>query len=296
VRLAPEQRDAPTIGASLAGAVARLREAGVPEPEADAQVLLAHALGTSRAGLVALARDPLAPAAAARLEPLLARRAAHEPVAYLVGEREFWSLALAVDRRVLVPRPETELLVETALRRSPLARRVLDCGTGSGAVAAALARELPRATVWACDRSLDALAVARANCARHASAVRLLAADLLAAVREAAVDLVVSNPPYLSEPELAAVAPEVREFEPRAALAAGADGLDVLRRLITDAARVLVPGGWLLVEIGARQDRAVRRLFEATGCYTDLVVENDHAGIPRVVGARRRRDGGWTAS
>ncbi len=296
MRLAPEQAAAPTVGAALGAAVARLRAAGVPEPEADAQVVFAYALGTSRAGVVASARDPLPPALAARLEPLLRRRTAREPVAHIVGEREFWSLSLAVDRRVLVPRPETELLVEAALRRSPLARRVLDCGTGSGAVAAALARELPHATVWACDRSLAALAVARENCARHAPDVRLLAGDLLAAVRAAAVDLVVSNPPYLSESALAAVAPEVREFEPREALAAGPEGLDVLRRLIADATRVLAPGGWLLVEIGAGQDVAVRRLFEATGCYTDLVIEDDHAGIPRVVGARRRRDGGWTAS
>jgi release factor glutamine methyltransferase len=294
--LASEQDAAPTIGASLAAAVSRRRAAGVPEPEADAQVLFAHALETSRAGVIATAHDRLSPAVAARLEPLLQRRAARQPVAYIVGEREFWSLSLTVDRRVLVPRPETELLVETALRRSPLARRVLDCGTGSGAVAAALARELPRATVWACDRSLAALAVARANCARHAPDVRLLAGDLLAPMRDAAVDLVVSNPPYCSETELAAVAPEVREFEPREALAAGPDGLDVLRRLIVDAARVLAPGGWLLVEIGAGQAAAVRRLFEATGCYSDLVIEDDHAGIPRVVGARRRRDGGWTAS
>jgi release factor glutamine methyltransferase len=296
VRLAPEQATAPTIGASLADAVSRLRSAGVPEPEADAQVLLAHALGTSRAGVVATARDPLSSAAAARLASLLQRRAAREPVAYIVGEREFWSLPLAVDRRVLVPRPETELLVETALRRSPLARRVLDCGTGSGAVAAALARELPSATVWASDRSRAALGVARENCARHAPDVRLFAGDLLTGVRAAAFDLVVSNPPYVSEAELAAVAPEVREFEPCEALAAGPDGLGVLRRLISDATRVLAPGGWLVVEIGAGQGAAVRRLFEATGCYSDLMIEDDHAGIPRVVGARRRRDGGWTAS
>jgi release factor glutamine methyltransferase len=296
VRLAPPEESAPTVGAALAAAIARLRAAGVPEPEADAQVLLAHALATSRAGVIASTRDPLGPAAAVRLEPLLSRRAAREPVAYVVGVREFWSLPLAVDRRVLIPRPETELLVETALRRASQARRVLDVGTGSGAVAAALARELPRATVWASDRSLGALAVARGNCARHAPAVGLLADDLLTAVRDRSIDLVVSNPPYVSEPDLAAVAPEVREFEPREALAAGVDGLAALRRLVTDGARVLVPGGWLLVEIGAGQATMVQRLFEATGCYTETVIEHDHAGIPRVVGARRRGDAEWTAS
>ena len=296
MRFASPEESAPTVGAALASAIARLCAAGVAEPEADAQVLLAHALATSRAGVIAAARDPLGPAAAVRMESLLNRRAAREPVAYVVGVREFWSLALAVDRRVLIPRPETELLVETALRRAAHAQRVLDAGTGSGAVAAALARELPRATVWASDCSLGALAVARGNCARLAPGVGLLAGDLLAPVRGRSIDLVVSNPPYVSEPALAAVAPEVRGFEPREALAAGVDGLAVLRRLVADAARVLVPGGWLLVEIGAGQATMVQSLFEATGCYTETVIEHDHAGIPRVVGARRRGDAEWTAS
>ena len=296
MRFASPEESAPTVGAALASAIARLCAAGVAEPEADAQVLLAHALATSRAGVIAAARDPLGPAAAVRLESLLSRRAAREPVAYVVGVREFWSLPLAVDRRVLIPRPETELLVETALRRASHARRVLDVGTGSGAVAAALARELPRATVWASDCSLGALAVARGNCARHAPGVGLIAGDLLAPVRGRSIDLVVSNPPYVSEPALAAVAPEVREFEPREALAAGVDGLAVLRRLVADAARVLVPGGWLLVEIGAGQATMVQSLFQATGCYTETVIAHDHAGIPRVVGARRRGDAEWTAS
>ena len=296
MRLASPEESAPTVGAALASAIARLRAAGVAEPEADAQVLLAHALATSRAGVIAAARDPLRPATAVRLESLLSRRGTREPVSYVVGVREFWSLPLAVDRRVLIPRPETELLVETALRRAAHARRVLDVGTGSGAVAAALARELPRATVWASDCSLGALAVARGNCARLAPGVGLLAGDLLAPVRGRSIDLVVSNPPYVSEPALAAVAPEVREFEPCEALAAGFDGLAVLRRLVADAARVLVPGGWLLVEIGAGQATMEQSLFEATGCYTETVIEHDHAGIPRVVGARRRGDAEWTAS
>ena len=296
MRFASPEESAPTVGAALASAIARLCAAGVAEPEADAQVLLAHALATSRAGVIAAARDPLRPATAVRLESLLSRRGTREPVAYVVGVREFWSLPLTVDRRVLIPRPETELLVETALRRAAHARRVLDAGTGSGAVAAALARELPRATVWASDCSLGALAVARGNCARLAPGVGLLAGDLLAPVRGRSIDLVVSNPPYVSEPALAAVAPEVREFEPREALAAGVDGLAVLRRLVADAARLLVPGGWLLVEIGAGQATMVQSLFEATGCYTETVIEHDHAGIPRVVGARRRGDAEWTAS
>src|SRR5262249_31688906 len=130
-----------TVGEALAQAIARLRAAGVPEPVADAQVLVAHALGTSRAGVIARPRDPLAAAHASRLDAVLRRRESREPTAYVVGEREFWSLSMAVDRRVLVPRPETELLVETACRLAPAARAMLDCATGSGAVAAALATE-----------------------------------------------------------------------------------------------------------------------------------------------------------
>src|SRR5262249_55149462 len=186
--------------------------------------------------------------------------------------REFWSLPLAVDRRVVGARPPTELLVETALRLAPPGRRVLDCGAGGGAGAGAPARGLPRAAGWGRGRSPQAPAAARANCARHAPHVRLVAGDLLAPVRAGTIGLLVSNPPYCTDADLAVVAPEVRQFEPREALAGGPDGLAVLRRLVADAVRVLAPGGWLLVEIGAGQDAAVRRLFEATGCDTDLVM------------------------
>jgi release factor glutamine methyltransferase len=285
-----------TVGAGLAAAIARLRTAGVPEPEADAQVLLAYALGTTRAGVIAASRDALRPAVAARFEAALERRGMREPVAYIVGEREFWSSPLAVDRRVLIPRPETELLVELACRLAPGARAVLDCATGSAALAVALARELPAARVWASDRSRDALAVARRNVARHAPAVRLVAADLLAAFRDGAFDLVVANPPYCAECEIEGLCPEVRDFEPRQALAGGADGLDVLRALVPEATRVLAPGGWVLLEVGAGQSGSVRGFLEADGRYTDIVVADDPAGIPRALGARRRRDGTWTAS
>jgi release factor glutamine methyltransferase len=285
-----------SIGQALARAVARLRAAGVPEPDADAQVLLAHALGTSRAGLFAAARDPLPAEAARRVEDALWRRERREPVAYIVGEREFWSLPMAVDRRVLVPRPETELLVEVARRLAPDARWVLDCGTGSGAIAAALATELAGARVCASDRSLDGLAVAAVNTARHAPDVQLVGGDLLAPFREGAFDLVVSNPPYCADDELATLEPEVRDFEPRVALAAGVAGLDVLHALIADGARVLAAGGWMLLEVGAGQADGVRGVFERDLRYTSVVVEQDHAGIARVVGARRRRVGTWTAS
>ncbi len=285
-----------TVGAALAEAIVRLRAAGVPEPEADAQVLAAHALGTSRPGVIAAARDVLRPRGAARFAEVLRRRETREPVAYILGEREFWSLSLAVDPRVLIPRPETELVVEVACRLAPGAQAVLDCATGSGAVAVALARELPRAQIWASDRSRDALAVARLNVARHAPGIRLVAGDLLSAFAERAFDLVVSNPPYCAEATIDGLAAEVRDFEPRQALAAGPEGLDALRALVGDAARVLAAGGWLVLEVGAGQAGPVRGFLEADGRYTDIVVANDHAGIQRGVGARRRRDGRWTAS
>jgi release factor glutamine methyltransferase len=285
-----------TVGDALAAAIARLRAADVPEPEADAQVLLALALATSRAGVIAASRDAIRPAAAARFEAALRRRERREPVAYIAGEREFWSLPLAVDGRVLIPRPETELLVELACRLAPGARVVLDCGTGSAALAVALAQELRGARLWASDRSRDALDVARRNVARHAPHVALVAANLLAAFRDDTFDLVVANPPYCAAHEIAALAPEVRDFEPRQALAGGADGLDVLRALVADAARVLAPGGWLLLEVGAGQAGSVRRALEADGRYEDIVVADDAAAIPRALGARRRREGTWTAS
>ena len=285
-----------TVGAALAEAIEHLRAAGAPEPEADAQVLAAHALGTSRAGVIAAARDVLRPRVGERLEGLVRRREAREPVAYIVGEREFWSLSLAVDPRVLIPRPETELLVEMACRLAPDARAVLDCGTGGGAVAVALARELPRARVWGSDRSRDALAVARLNVARHAPRVGLVTADLLSAFGEGAFDLVVSNPPYCADADIDGLIAEVRDFEPREALAAGLEGLDALRALVGDATRVLAAGGWLLLEVGAGQAGQVQRFCAAGGRYTDIVVANDHAGIQRCVGARRRRGGTWTPS
>ncbi len=287
---------ATTVGDALAAAVARLAAAGVTEARADAEVLLACALGTTRTGVVVEAGRPLPAAAAAALEVVLARRTTREPLQHIVGEREFWSLPFAVDRRVLVPRPETELLVETALCVAPDARRVLDVGTGSGAIAAALARERPAARVWATDVAADALAVARVNLARHAPAVGLVRGDLLAPFGAGAFDLVVSNPPYVADGDVARLAPEVRDHEPRVALAAGPDGLAALRALVVDAPRVLAPGGWLVVEVGAGQASAVRQAVEASGRYTAVEVRRDLGGIERVVAARAGRGTGWTRS
>jgi release factor glutamine methyltransferase len=269
-----------TVGDALRDAVARLAAAGVSEPRADAEVLLAHALGTTRTSVIASARAPFPARVADAFGALVARRAAREPVHYIVGEREFWSLPFAVDRRVLVPRPETETLVETALRIGGGARRVLDVCTGSGAVAAVLARALPAARVWASDVVADALAVARTNLARHAPRVALVGADLLAAFRDGVFDLVVANPPYVAEPRFPGLAPELRDYEPRIAL-------------VREAPRVLAPGGWLVVEMSAGQAGAVRAMVEDSDRYQRVEVARDHAGIERVLAAREGR-GAWS--
>jgi release factor glutamine methyltransferase len=285
--MAAREEAAPaTVGETLAAAVARLEAAGVAEARADAEVLLAHALGTTRTGLVLRAGRPIGDEATRRYALLLDRAAAREPVHYLVGEREFWSMPLAVDARVLIPRPVTELLVETALRVAPRARRICDVGTGSGAIAAALACERPDATVWASDRDRGALRVARQNLSRHASGVALVCADLVSAFRPGAFDLVVANLPYVSDADLPTLAPEVRDHEPRLALSGGPDGLSPLRRLIPGVSAVLAPGGWLAVECGRGQAPAVLVALAATSHFGEPVVVRDGDGIERVIAAQ----------
>jgi release factor glutamine methyltransferase len=280
-----------TVATALARAVPRLEAAGVAEARPDAEVLLAHALGTDRAGLVVRGRDVLPAEVARRFEGLLVRRGAREPVCQIVGRREFWSLDLSVDRRVLAPRPESELLVETVLALAPHARRILDCGTGSGALAAALARELPAAAVVASDRSGDALAVAGVNLARLAPRVPAVRADWVEAFRAGTFDVVVANPPYVGRTELARLAPEVRAWEPALALDGGLDGLEAIRSLLATTARVLAPRGWLVFEMGSGQAPAASAAAAADG-WADVRTYRDLAGVERVLAARRAEEGG----
>jgi len=274
-----------TVRDALAATAARFAAAGVDEPRADAELLLAHVLETDRIGLVVRAREPVPAASAARLEDLVRRREAREPVFQLVGRREFWSFDVAVDRRVLCPRPESELLVETVVALAPDARRILDCGTGSGALAAALARELPRAEIVASDCSAEALAVASANLARLAPRVRLVRATWLTAFRPGSFEVIVSNPPYIPSATLARLAPEVRDFEPPAALDGGPDGLAAIRELLGSAKHVLRPGGRLVMELGAGQGPAAQALA-ARGGWPAAETRVDAAGIERVLVAR----------
>lgn len=269
----------PTLAELLAAATAALAPAS-ESPRLDAELLLAHALDAPRSRLRGAPETRAAPAAVARFDALVARRAAGEPLAYLVGHREFWSLEIEVGPAVLVPRPETETLVGEALSRLPsdLALTVLDLGTGSGAIAIALAHERPRCQVAAVDCSTAALTIAARNVARHAVAVELLAGRWFAPVAGRCFDLVVANPPYIAvgDPHLAALA-----HEPQQALIAGADGLDDLRAIIAAAPAHLTPGGHLLLEHGADQGPAVRQLLERAG-FGGVRTATDGAGLARV--------------
>ncbi|MDX2168407.1 MAG: peptide chain release factor N(5)-glutamine methyltransferase [Deltaproteobacteria bacterium] len=268
--------------ALLAAAAPRLAAAGIDSARLDAELLLADALGLDRSRLFARLRDAVPEPAAQRFAALIERRRRREPLAYLTGGQEFWSLRFAVTPAVLIPRPETELLVELALALRPRPERILDVGTGSGCIAVALARELPAAQLTAVDLSPDALAVARQNAAAHGVIARIgfVHGDVYAALpADADFDLIVSNPPYLAPAD--AASPETA-CEPRAALFAGADGLDVVRRLLAGAVARLRPGGHIMIEIGQGQADAVLALASAAG-LRDARVVPDLAGIPRTL-------------
>jgi release factor glutamine methyltransferase len=251
----------------------------------EAELLLCHALRVDRARLIADPALVLRADATPVYRDLFQRRLAGEPIAYLIGCREFYGRSFQVASSVLIPRPETELLVDLALARLPVGApaEVLDVGTGSGCVAVTLARERPQATVVAVDVSDEALAVARANARAHAaSKVELVRSDCYAALGGRRFDLIVSNPPYVAEGDPHLFEGDLR-FEPAIALVGGADGLCVLRPLIAGAPTHLRGGGWLLVEHGFDQADAVRRLMRAAGCI-EVFSDHDLAGLERVSG------------
>jgi release factor glutamine methyltransferase len=267
-----------TVRDALDSARIPLEAAGVDSPRLDAELLLAAVLGVDRGALV---RDPareLAPGQGRAFAELVRRRREREPVAYILGRKPFRRLELAVDQRVLIPRPETETLVEAALSL-PERARVVDVGTGSGAVALALKDERADLAVAATDSSEDALAVARANAVRLGLEVAFARGDLLAGMA-GPWDAVVSNPPYVADGDYGALAPEIVRYEPAGALRAGPDGLDVLRRLVAAA-----PAPFLAVEVGAGQAGTVSALMHEAG-YGDVSTRRDLAGIERVVVGR----------
>ena len=277
-----------TVGSLLAAATALLARNPAADPRVEAEILLAHVVGTSRARLWARPESAVDAGRAAAFLGLARRRAVGEPVAYLVGWREFWTLDLEVGPAVLIPRPETELIVERALALLPAsgAARVADLGTGSGAVALALAAERPDWHVVATDSSVAALTVARRNAERLGLNVELREGDWGGAFRAGETfDLIASNPPYVATGD-----PHLTEgdlpWEPAAALTAGADGLDAIRRILGAAVAHLAAGGWLLLEHGAEQGPAVRALLAAAG-FVAVSTLRDLAGLERVSGGRR---------
>lgn len=269
-----------------------LREKGVEAARLEAQILLAHTLGCKRIDLyVRSEEEPTEPQRTA-FRGLIKRRVEGCPVAYLVGRREFYQIDFEVSPDVLIPRPETELLVMESLRvlKGAEAARVLDVGTGTGCIALSVARQHKTAQITAIDVSAGALAVARRNAERHglAGRIRFLEGDLFAPVAGETFDLVASNPPYIAAEEYAGLAKEVRDFEPRLALDGGPGGLDVYRRLIADAPGRLEPGGHLLLEIGATQEGPVRDLINRTGAFGTVSTHLDGQKLPRVLEARRK--------
>jgi release factor glutamine methyltransferase len=248
--------------------------------------------------LVVRGADPADPSAVDRLDALLARRVAREPVAYILRRREFYGRDFSVSPAVLVPRPETELIVDAALARfrRDAAIEVLDVGTGSGCLAVTLALEFPMARLSATDVSAAALGVARENARRHGVLHRIAFQQLSLAADVEAIDLLVSNPPYAALADAATIPADVRDFEPHVAVFGGADGLDVIRALVGEAANVLArpgrspaspDGGWLLLECGMGQAAGIERMLAASGLFESIETMRDLQGIPRTVTARR---------
>ncbi|HMP06645.1 MAG TPA: peptide chain release factor N(5)-glutamine methyltransferase [Lacipirellulaceae bacterium] len=287
-----------TIGRLLTWTTDFLRDKGAESPRLDAEVLLAHARCCPRIALYTAFDEPAPEELRERFRALVRQRAAGKPVAYLVGQREFFSLPFEVTPDVLIPRPETELLVVRALdvakeraRDGKASLSVADVGVGSGVLAVTLARQLPQCRVTAVDRSAAALAVAQRNAARHGVAERIawVEGDVLSGVDAAATfDLIVSNPPYVTTAELSELSDDVRRFEPRLALDGGELGTAVIERLLPQAAERLRPDGWLLMEVSPTIVARVEQLAAATPGLTLRPTLRDLAGLPRVIQAQRQ--------
>jgi release factor glutamine methyltransferase len=278
-----------TLTAKRQALTETLRQAGIESPDLDARLLIGHALGLDRTALMTNGDRALHADDIAAIDALAARRLQHEPVSRILGRKEFWSLTLDVSNAVLVPRPETETIVEAVLefiggaRLEPL--RLLDIGTGSGALLLALLTELSNATGIATDISPAAIAVARVNAGRLGLAERcgFVVCNIADGVT-GPFDLIVSNPPYIAHAEIATLDPDVRDYDPALALDGGKDGLDAYRAIAAQAPHLLAPGGRLIVELGAGQEPAVSALFTKSGLTVEAA-RPDLAGIPRALGA-----------
>jgi release factor glutamine methyltransferase len=276
-----------TIESVLRWAADDFRSRGIDTPRLDAELLLAYALSTTRIRLIIEGKRELDPGELAGFRDLVKRRRAREPVAYIVGQREFYGRTFRVDSRVLIPRPDTESLVEVALDRTrhlSLSMRALDLCTGSGCVAITLARERPTAQVMGADVSAPALGVARDNALRMgAYNVAFILSDLFADIaQDLRFDVITANPPYVRASDVARLEPEIRDYEPRTALEGGEDGMVFMRQIVPQAVDHLDEGGVLAVEVGAGQAGAVSELFAEAG-FLDVRTRSDYGGVPRVV-------------
>ena len=268
------------------------KKKGIESARLEAELLLANCLGIERIQLYIAFERPVSEEQLSRFRETVRRRAAGEPAAYLTGYREFWSLKIRVQKGVLIPRPETELLVEEALkllkpRDQEMA--IIELGTGSGAISVALAKEIKNSVIYASDISASALAVARSNIEEHGlqERIRLVCGDGLAPFRQRALfDLIISNPPYICRREIGALAPEIKEHEPLQALDGGDDGLAFYRQWIPQMFSLLRSGGCVIFEIGAEQAAAVSQLFRGTEEFADITIKKDYAGHCRAVIAR----------
>lgn len=288
----------------MAWAEHRLKTANIDTPRLDAEVLLAHTLHVSKSCLYGRLQERVADSQKTEFQQSVVRRTQREPVAYITGRQEFWSLEFQVNPCVLIPRPDTEILVETALRLLTASRitapRILDMGTGSGCIAVALATEFPHADIWAVDRTQASLSVAQKNAQTHQVGHRITFAcgDLLAPVPSGVpfFDLLVTNPPYIASQALDTLQPEVRLWEPQVALDGGVDGLDFYGRLLYDSPDYIRPGGWLVAEIGETQKDALVQLGQKVQlghkqCRLRFrLCRQDYAGRDRVVVFQRTAD------
>ncbi|MRR57357.1 MAG: peptide chain release factor N(5)-glutamine methyltransferase [Deltaproteobacteria bacterium] len=264
-----------------------LAEKGVENARLEAEWLLCAALGLDRVGLYVNFDKPLTAGELGACRALVARRARREPLQYILGSQEFFGLEFEVVPEVLIPRYDTETLVREALSRAPKGAKILDIGVGSGCIAVALAKNLPEADVSGVDLSPEALELTERNAKRHGVAVSLSRGSLFEPFADRQFDVIVSNPPYIRTSDITTLQPEVRDFEPHAALDGGVDGLDYYRRIIPEAPVHLKRGGWLLLEMGIGQATDLLALFEATGHFQELFTAKDPGGIDRVVGGRK---------
>ena len=280
-----------TIAEAIQKAAGRLAAHKVPDARRDAELLLCHALGKDRAWLLIHMQDQLDDQGRRVYERDIDRRSVREPLQYITGIQEFWGLPFKVTPAVLIPRPETELVVESAIKAAErsAAPVIIDLCTGSGCIAISLAKELPRARIFATDRSEDALEIARQNARQNSVAerVRFLEGDLFGPLEEMdlrmGVDIIVTNPPYIRSEELPTLQPEVRDFEPEMALIAGVTGTEIAERIISAAHNYLRSGGSLIMEMGMGQTDAIRKIIADTNRYRKPEVLKDLAGIERVI-------------